>query len=111
MKHITKEKPLPQIDFGPLPPGLTTRQAAEEEAARDLLKHPEQLLADVHDEILQSNRPIDQNLIHAQKRIASIMVRVAASNEAATKVMVKLNKWLLVLTVVVVILTIVLLFR
>ena len=103
MIYLTKNKPIPRRDFGPMPEGLTPREVAEEEAARDLAKTNEQLLADAHEELLKGETA------HAQKRIASIMVRVARSSDKAASVLTGLTWVIAVLTAMLVILTIILL--
>lgn len=82
--HLTKDNPFPKTESGDLPPGLTLRQQAEEEAARDLAKEYKQLLADAHEELLNPDRPPDQNLLHAQKRIMSLTARAAMSHDTAS---------------------------
>ena len=56
-----------------------TRKHAEAEACCDLMKPIEQLLSDVHDEALQGRSPTE-NIIHVNKRMTSMMTRVAKSN-------------------------------
>lgn len=82
VRHYAKENPVHSVDFGPLPSGLTHREVAEEEATRDFLKQPRQILSDVHDEILREDRPQEYNLIHGFKRLGSLF---CASAEASTK--------------------------
>jgi len=112
--HYAKETPVNSVDFGPLPEGLTHRQLAEEEATRDFLKSPRQLMSDVHDEILRTDRPPEQNLIHAFKRLGSMFGAAAeASNKASAENLklqvevAKLNIRLYWLTIVVSVLTVV----
>lgn len=57
----------------------THRKKAEEEAHLDLEKSHRQLLVDIHDELLRDDRTPELNFVHAQKRIASLYVRVAES--------------------------------
>jgi hypothetical protein len=87
------------------------RAAAEQEAIIDLDKTNEQLLADIHEELTNETRPAGFNLIHAQKRLASAMVRTAISNDRSTKVLLRLTWVLVFLTVVLVILTVVMLLK
>ena len=100
-----------RVDFDPLPDDLTVRQKAEEETRRDLEKPIEQLLCDVHEEILNQTRTTDQSLVHAYRRMVSVMVRVAASNERTSRILIALTWALTFLTVVLVILTIVMLVK
>jgi hypothetical protein len=67
--------------------GLSSRERAEKETDRDLVKPIEQLLCDVHDmaeRIEQggdlASKPI-QAMLHAQKRMVSMMAKVALSND------------------------------
>jgi hypothetical protein len=100
-----------RIEFEALPAELSVRQKAEEETRRDLQKPIEQLLCDVHEEIMDQTRTTDQNLVHAYRRMVSVMVRVAASNERTSRVLLGLTWALTILTVVLVILTIVMLVK
>lgn len=100
-----------RIDFGPLPPGLSRREMAEEEARRDLLKSEGQLLADIHDELLDPNRPLAENVAHAHKRIASLMARSSASNARAACVMSWLTGVIAALTLILAVLTAIMLNR
>jgi hypothetical protein len=94
------------------PPGqapLTTeqkkiRELAEAETNRDLKKPIQQLLCDVHEEVLQT-RPVEENIIHANKRMVSMMARVALSNERYSGVLLKLTWVLVVLTIVLAVMT------
>jgi hypothetical protein len=82
----------------------THRELAEHEARLDLRKPLVQLLADIHDELLRADRTPNENLVHAQKRIASLDVRVAQAADWQSRMM-------LALTVVLVILTLVMLWK
>lgn len=84
-----------RTDFGPLPSGLSNRELAEEEERRDLLKPIEQLLCDVHEEINHPGRPVEANIAHANKRMVSLMARVAISNDTASNRLLWLT-WILV---------------
>ena len=70
---------------------------------RDLGKSPFQLLADAHHELM-SDRDNEVNLVHANKRIASIMIQTAESNK-------RLSRGIFWLTVVLVVLTVVMVVR
>jgi len=82
---------------------MKSRSEIEKEVKDDLAKSDMQLLVDVHEEILRDNRSMPENLIHAQKRLGSLSVRLARQTE-------KLNNRLLYLTLVLVILTALLFF-
>lgn len=93
------------------PGGLNNRASVEREATLDLNKSTEQLLADIHEELINEDRSAEYNLAHAQKRLASVMVRTAISNERSAKVLLRLTWVLVFLTVVLVILTVVMLLK
>ena len=95
--------------------GKSPRERAEIETARDLAKPIEQLVCDFHDiaEIaLAKTSPDDVNanslLIQAEKRMVSLMGRVALAHERSSRLLVWLTVVLVVLTAVLVWLTIVL---
>lgn len=83
--------------------GLETRMIAEIETNRDLKKDVAQLLCDVHEETLLGERTEMQSLLHAQKRMVSMMARVAISND-------KMSKCVFILTLLTLLVTIVNLF-
>ncbi len=89
--HLAKEKPIPTVDYGPLPYGLTHREQAEEETARDLEKPFQQLLADAQDELLHTDRTESQNLHHAQKRIVSLQARAAITTQESAMKLIELT--------------------
>lgn len=80
------------------------RAHAETEAARDLRKPMVQLLADVHTE-LEAARTVEANLIHGQKRLASLLARAAVSAERSSKLLLRLTWAIVALTIVLVLLT------
>lgn len=84
---------------------MTSRTEIEKEVKEDLAKSDGQLLVDIHEEILRDDRSISENLIHAQKRLASLFVKLSRQAEESTKETTKLNKRLLYLTWVIAILT------
>ncbi|PYK98175.1 MAG: hypothetical protein DME19_13515 [Verrucomicrobia bacterium] len=112
-------------DFPDPPPGLSLRQLAELETDHDLQKPVQQLICDVHEECLNELPPKVQGeseqhwnerlvvlqlqrLIGAQKRMVSMMGRVALEHERTSNALVKLS-WVLVgMTAVLIWLTIVL---
>jgi hypothetical protein len=87
---------------------LSDRERAEIETDRDLVKPVEQLLCDVHEETHNPNRSAQENIASAQKRMVSLMARVAISNDRSTKVMTYLTWAISIMTLAIVVLTIVL---
>lgn len=87
------------------------RNQAEEETNRDLCKPIQQLMCDVHEEVLNQKRPVEENLLHATRRMVSMMGRVALEHERSSKVLVRLTWVLVVLTVAIIFLTIVMLVK
>lgn len=77
---------------------LDSRQRAEIETERDLMKPIEQLLCDVHEETHNESRSELANLASAQKRMVSMMARVEISNNQT-------NRILIILTIIIGILT------
>jgi hypothetical protein len=55
----------------------THRPTASSEASTDLSKDPKTLLDDIHDELLRTDRKPEVNQLHANKRIASMQVKVS----------------------------------
>ena len=114
-------------DFTPPPtgPGAEWREVAEVETDRDLQKPVQQLVCDVHEECLcplpdRAQGETDehwnqrlavlqlQRLIGAQKRMVSLMGRVAWEHERTSRMLVWLTVVLVVMTAVLIWLTIVL---
>jgi hypothetical protein len=85
-------------DFPPYPPDWPHRKKAEEETSRDLQKPIEQLLCDVHEELLTPNRGPSETSLHANKRMVALIARAAIENRRSSAMM-------LVLTIVIAILT------
>jgi len=81
---------------------LTPRQRSELETDRDLDKSLEQLVCDVHEETHNQTRPPIENIASAQKRMVSMMARVAMTNENATKWMIRLTWAIVGLTAIIV---------
>lgn len=77
---------------------MPSRQRAEFETERDLMKSIEQLLCDVHEETHNESRNELANIASAQKRMVSLMARVALSNN-------RTNNILIILTIIIGILT------
>lgn len=86
--------------------GLSDRQRSEIETDRDLIKPVEQLVCDVHEETHNSNRTELQNIASAQKRMVSMMARVAKSNDRMTRQMVVLTVAIAAMTLMILIFTI-----
>lgn len=82
------------------------RKIAEIETARDLVKPIEQLVSDAHEEALDIARSGDENIAGAQKRMVSLMARVALSNDEVAKRMVWLTWVIVALTAVILVFTI-----
>ena len=81
------------------------RQIAEADANQDFCKTNIQILTDVHEELLRTDRKVEENLAHANKRIASIMVRTAISSDHASKVLIRLTWVIAALTVAILLFT------
>jgi len=88
---------------------LGRRKLAEEETNKDLRKPIQQLICDVHEEALDGGRPVEHNLLHATKRMVSMMGRVALAHERSSTRLVRLTWVLVALTVAIVSLTVVML--
>jgi hypothetical protein len=88
----------------------TPEQSKVGETFLDLQKPVEQLLRDVHDELL-ALRPIDDNVRHAYKRLASLLAVSAISADRYSRILVRLTWAIFMLTAVLVLLTVVLLYK
>lgn len=84
--------------------GKSNRERAEIETDRDLDKSIEQLVCDVHEETHRDDRDDLKNIAAAQKRMVSLMARVAMSND-------KVSNRMLWLTIVIAILTLVMVYK
>jgi hypothetical protein len=89
----------------------THREEAERQTNNDLRKPIQQLICDVHEEAITPNRPVEESLIHAMKRMVSMMGRVALAHERSSKILIWLTGVLTVLTLVIIGLTIVLIVK
>lgn len=90
-------------------PGLVKgerRKIAETETNRDLDKPIEQLLCDVHEESLDSDRTEGTNTSGAQKRMVSLMTRVAKGNDIIANRMLRLTWTVVVMTAVILVFTV-----
>jgi len=81
------------------------RKVAENEANLDLKKPVVQLLADVHDESLDSRQPDAQRLGRVMARFASLLAVLSAKQEVSSKRLERFTLWLVILTVVLSVLT------
>ena len=93
--------------------GLSPRERAEMETTRDLSKSTEQLVCDCHDMaeiVIAAAKPLDTNwfLLQAQKRMVSLMGRVALEHRRNSIALIILTIVLVILTGVLTVLTIVL---
>ena len=86
--------------------GLSVRERSEIEIDRDLIKPIEQLVCDVHEETHNPNRSELQNIASAQKRMVSMMARVAISNDRMTKQMLILTWAIALMTLAITVMTI-----
>ena len=84
------------------------RKGSEIESNRDLDKPVEQLVCDVHEETHSEKRDTLANIAGAQKRMTSMMARVAISNSRVADQMLVLTCVIGVLTFVLVVLTLIL---
>jgi hypothetical protein len=112
-------------EFPAITPQTPTRDIATEETNRDLQKSIQQLICDVHEESLnpippqaegesveQWNQRLTvlqlQRMIGAQKRMVSMMGRVALEHERTGRLLINLTWWIVILTIVVVVFTVLL---
>ncbi len=65
----------------------------------------------MHEEAITPNRPVEESLIHATKRMVSMMGRVALAHERSSKILIWLTAVLAILTLAIVGLTIVLIVK
>jgi hypothetical protein len=86
--------------------GLNVRERSEIETDRDLIKPIEQLVCDVHEEIHNTNGTELGNLSCVQKRMVSMMARVALSNDRLTKQLIGLTWVIIILTLIICVLTV-----
>jgi hypothetical protein len=84
--------------------GMSVRQRSEIEADRDLAKPPEQLVCDVHEET-HANRAALENIAGAQKRLVSLMARVAKSNDRIARYILWLTFAIAIMTAVIMFIT------
>jgi hypothetical protein len=82
------------------------RATANVEVDRDLEKSIKHLLTDIHDESLDRARPGTETVSRTTARFASLLVILSKQADAQFKQNLCIQKWLIGLTVVLVILTI-----
>ena len=85
--------------------GKSVRECSEIETGRDLIKPLEQLVCDVHEETHNRDRTELANLAGAQKRMVSMMARLAQSNDRLTNQMVILAYFIAFMTLIILIYT------
>lgn len=85
---------------------LSPREQAELETDRDLDKSIEQLMCDVHEELHAPYRSGIENIASAQKRMVSMMGRVALSNALVVRQMLWLTWIIAIMTVVILLFTV-----
>ena len=81
---------------------MTTREEITKEVNDDLAKNDIDLLVDVYEEILKEDRSIHENIIHSQKRLSSLLVKLSRQADKSTKKVVFLTWVIIALTVVLV---------
>jgi hypothetical protein len=91
--------------------GLSVRERSEIETNRDLIKPIEQLVCDVHEETHNLSRNELANIAGAQKRMVSMMARIAMSNDRMTRQMYKLTVVTTIMSLLSLILSIILMYR
>jgi hypothetical protein len=89
--------------------GLSNRRRSEIETDRDLIKPIQQLVCDVHEETHDANRTEIQNVAGAQKRMVSLMARIAISNDRLSKKIYWLTLVMTIMTLAICIMTYILL--
>ncbi len=94
-RKLYDEAPLRQLDYRK---DEDRRKGSEIETNRDLDKPLEQLVCDVHEETHDPKRTEIANLAGAQKRMVSMMARVAKSND-------RVSFWMIILTVAIALMT------
>lgn len=93
-------------NYNPASVSGVRRKIAETETNRDLDKPIEQLLCDVHEESLDPGRTEWANIAGAQKRMVSLMTRVAQGNDVISKRMLQLTWVMAVMTAVILVFTV-----
>lgn len=81
--------------------GLSRRECCELETDRDMDKEVEQLVCDVHEETHDPKRQPLENIAGAQKRMTSMLARVAKSNDVVARQMLWLTWAIAAMTAVI----------
>lgn len=81
--------------------GLSRRERSELETDRDMVKEVDQLVCDVHEETHDPGRQPLENIAGAQKRMTSMLARVAKSNDVVASRMLWLTVAITVMTAVI----------
>jgi len=83
------------------------RKKAETEALDDLRKSTEQLLVDIHDESLAEplQRPYEQTIVRTTARFASLLTLIAMRSEVSARRSEVLQRWVIALTVALLVFT------
>lgn len=84
-QHFAKAAPTPRVQV-------------EAEVEADLQKNYRHLLVDVHEELLHWDWPVGERQIHAQKRLASLLVKSAEAGDRQQEAMTRLTVSLETLT-------------
>ena len=84
------------------------RELAERETNKDLCKPIQQLICDVHEGVFDPTVSEPHKLLHANRRMVSMMGRVALEHERTSKLLVWLTIVLVIMTAALIWLTIVL---
>jgi hypothetical protein len=100
-----------RTDFGDPQGKPPWRDFSENDTNQDMQKPIQQLVCDVHEEINNSQRLMEQNLPFAIKRMVSMLGRVALEHERNHKQLVILTWLIAIFTVVLAVLTVALLFH
>lgn len=101
-RKLYDEAPLRKLDYRK---DEDRRKGSEIETDRDLAKPMEQLVCDVHEETHDPNRQPLENIAGAQKRMTSMMARVAMSNDVVARRMLWLTVAITIMTAVILWLT------
>jgi hypothetical protein len=85
--------------------GLSRRATSELETDRDMAKDVEQLVCDVHEETHDPGREPLANIAGAQKRMTSMLARIAKSNDVVARRILWLTWAIAVMTLVILLVT------
>lgn len=88
---VSESTPIHRRDFG-ANPFTELRKVCDEEAVRDLLKTPEQLLADIHEESLSHRGDGAETISRSIARLASLSLRQTRETERQNTITIRLAK-------------------